>query len=69
MNRQEAIILLREALDRLERPSQNANGGEIMMGGVYWRLATVMREYVDKELDTHEGAEHAAHIRGAHALD
>jgi hypothetical protein len=64
MNRQEAITLLREALDRLERPSQNAHGGKIMMGGVYWRLDLVLRSYVDAELEKHEGAAHAATLRG-----
>jgi len=65
MKREEAIQLLREALGRLERPSTNANGGAIMIGGVYWRLATVLREYVDKELDDHEGATHAAFVRAS----
>lgn len=63
MDKQQAINLLQEALNRLENPSGNANGGDIQLGGVYWRLAKVLNDYVDVNMGEQEGCKHAKFIR------
>lgn len=68
MRPDEAAKLLREALSRIERPSGNANGGDMQVGGIYWRLAQVLGEFAAPRLAEHEGAEHAAFIRKTHGV-
>lgn len=69
MRPEEAAKLLREALSRIERPSGNANGGDMQVGGIYWRLAQVLGEFAAPRLEEHEGTEeHAAFIRKTHGV-
>ena len=67
MGRPEAIELLDEALDRLREPQPNANGGEIQIGAIYWRLLSVLADHCDPLLDSVEGAKHASFLRRTHA--
>ncbi|MBG0879382.1 hypothetical protein H0X90_21570 [Burkholderia sp. 9775_39] len=68
MNIEEAEKYVREALHRLEQPSQNARGFDIQIGGVYWRLAKVLRLYAAPKLDVAEGSDHANFIRRTHGV-
>ncbi|WP_196486212.1 hypothetical protein [Burkholderia cepacia] len=63
MSIEDATCLVREALGRLARPTPNAHGFDIQIGGIYWRLAKVLRLYVAPKLDIAEGCEHADYIR------
>ena len=67
MDRDEAIKLLDEALNRLKNPSNNANGKPCQVGGVYWRLAKVLEKHVEPLLDEFEG-EHADFLRKNHGV-
>ena len=62
MNRVEAEGLLADALRRIRHPQKNANGGAYQAGGAYWRLAKVLREYLEPALPSIEGQAHADHI-------
>lgn len=50
MKKQEAVKLLKEAIDRIENPKENADGGEWQAAGCYWRLAKVISEFVAPEM-------------------
>lgn len=40
----------------------------VCMGGVYWRLARVLRDFCEPNLEDCEGYEHAAFITDTHGL-
>lgn len=40
----------------------------MQLGGVYWRLSKVLRQYVDPQLDDVEGVRHAAYVRRSHGV-
>lgn len=54
MEKQEAVKLLKEAIDRLENQKTNADGGEWQAAGCYWRLSKVLREFVVQEMIKHQ---------------
>ena len=60
---EEAVKLLKEALSRIEHPSQNDNGGSMQVGGAYWRLSYVLEKYLRPMLENEEGVDHARFIR------
>jgi len=66
MNADEAIKLLNEALARIVHPRENFHGKPMQMGGVYWRLASVLRQFVDVNLDRMEGTVKAEALRDQH---
>lgn len=68
MRPEEAVKLLKQAMSRIERPSGNFNGGDMQVGGIYWRLAQVLGEFAAPRLDEQEGAKHAAFIRKTHGV-
>lgn len=68
MERAEAVKLLDEAAARLRKPSRNANGGAVQIGGCFWRLSNVLSYYVEPLLDAEEGVTHAAWLRANHGL-
>lgn len=56
-----AVDLLKEALQRIEHPSPNANTYPMQAGGAWWRLQKVMgwlAPHVEKAGDTHVFATH-----------
>ena len=67
MDRDDAIKLLEEALNRLKHPTTNAIGKSCKIGGVYWRLAKVLEKHVEPLLDEYEG-EHADFLRKNHGV-
>lgn len=62
-----AARLLGEAMMCFDKPQSNANGGEIQIGEIYWRVAKVL-EYADSILDEKEGLAHAQFIRNTHGI-
>lgn len=58
---EEARQLLAEAWIRMDRPQPNAHGGAFQAGGVYWRLANVLK-WLESKLPTLEGPKHAAFV-------
>lgn len=64
---EEMIKYVEEALSRLKNPSKNANGGDFLAGGAYWRLTEVIK-YLDEVLDDVEGDKHAAFLRKTHGV-
>lgn len=68
MDRNKAVGLIKDALHRIEHPSQNAKGMPEQTGGAYWRLAQVLEKYLAPRLDEMEGKEHANHIRETHGV-
>lgn len=62
MDREEACQLVREALDRIASPSANANGGDMQVGGAYWRLTKVLNNFLLPQLMLQEGQHHATHL-------
>lgn len=52
MDRAEAVDLLEQAINRIKKSSPNGNGGSEQIGGIYWRLAKVLSEYADVQLET-----------------
>lgn len=58
--------LLEEALWRIKLKPANAGGRGWQVGGAYWRVATVLREYLEPLLDANE-KDHANFIREVHA--
>lgn len=61
-----AVQLLQEALRRIEYPLPNYHGGNMQVGGAYWRLARVLNEYLGPMLTSQEGGQHAAFILKTH---
>ncbi|VWC53833.1 hypothetical protein BLA9940_02106 [Burkholderia aenigmatica] len=68
MSIEEAEQYVREALHRLEQPSLNARSFDIQIGGVYWRLAKVLRLYAAPKLEVAEGCDRADFIRRTHGV-
>ncbi|MFA6700898.1 MAG: hypothetical protein WCS28_12120, partial [Thiomicrospira sp.] len=60
------INLLKEALHRFEKPSLNANGGKIQLGGAYWRLQKVVKT-IEPYLAEFEGEKHARFLKDVHS--
>lgn len=65
-SRTDAAIMLREAYRRLNTPEKNFHGGDFQAGGAYWRLARVLREFLEPELLRQEGAKRAASLIATH---
>ena len=65
--REQAIQHLKEAIGKLETPSKNANGGGIQLGGVYWRLISVLNE-ITPYLSADEGYRHAEILIKTHGV-
>lgn len=63
LKHEEAVQLLREALQLMKRAQTNVNGGRWECGAVYSRLMKVTQDYVNPSLVDQEGAKRAAHIR------
>ena len=63
--KERAIQLLNEALTRIKDEPKNAIGGW-QCGAAYWRLAAVLRGYLEPRLIKEEGKEHAEFIINAH---
>lgn len=68
MTREDAISFLEGAISRIENHNGNANGGDEQTGGAYWRLARVLKDYLEPRLDEQEGKEHADFIRKNHGV-
>ena len=71
MNKSEketVLALLEEAADRIKNPRPNNNGGNMQVGGAYWRLATVLKEYLEPMLEQQEGKKHADFIKLTHGV-
>ena len=64
----EAVDLVEQALLRLKNPGKNANGGNIQLGGIYWRLAKVLDQFVNRNIVEQEGESHALFIRKTHGI-
>lgn len=60
-----SIYLVDQALRKLERPQANANGGEVQLGGVYWRLSKAL-EFIEPFLYEVEGKKHADFLINTH---
>ena len=65
MDKEMALAMILEATDRIKTPRENANGGGMQVGGAYWRLAKVLRFYLEPMLEIHEG-KHAESILRIH---
>ena len=66
MQKQEAIKLLKEAIDRIESPKVNADGGEWQAAGCYWRLAQVLSDFVAPEMIKHQSPKQYWDVLRAH---
>ena len=66
MERETAVALLEEALWRIKHPSRNGHGGPMQSGGAYWRLAKVLREFLEPRLKSDGGEEDAERILKIH---
>lgn len=64
--RSEAVELLQQAMHRIKHPARNARGGTVQVGGAYWRLARVMKWYLEPRLVDQEGTEHAEFLLKTH---
>ncbi|BBL74184.1 hypothetical protein [Methylomagnum ishizawai] len=62
MKKDEAVLLLRQAMDRIEYEPKNHGGRGWQCGGAYWRLAQVLEYYLFQELESQEGKKHSAFI-------
>jgi hypothetical protein len=62
MKKDDALLLLRQAMDRIEGEPRNHKGRGWQCGGVYWRLSQVLEYYLFPRLEEQEGKEHADFI-------
>ena len=63
MDKDEVVALLEEAIEKIKNPSINSGGGQMEIGGVYWRLVRVVNKFVVPQLSELEGHEHSEYLR------
>lgn len=63
MDKDEAVALIEEAIEKIKKPSINSSGGRMEIGGVYWRLVRVLNKFVVPQLSEIEGREHSEYLR------
>ena len=68
MSKVEAQQLIEESLTRFKDINIGNARGHMSLGGVYWRLARVLRDFCEPNLEDCEGYEHAAFITDTHGL-
>jgi hypothetical protein len=66
IDKQEALLLLEEAMSRISREPPNAKDLGWQCGGAYWRVAQVLEYYLLPRLEAEEGKEHAEFILRTH---
>lgn len=54
ISREESIALIEQALVRLKKPTSNASGMPIQIGGATWRLAKVLNDYLKPNVELYE---------------
>lgn len=54
ISREESIALIEQALVRIKKPTSNASGMPIQIGGATWRLAKVLNDYLKPNVELYE---------------
>jgi hypothetical protein len=66
IDQQRAVLLLEEALARIQHKPPNHGHRGWQCGGAYWRLAQVLKYYLEPQLAEQEGEQHAAFLIKTH---
>lgn len=62
MQKDEALLLLQQAMDRIKGEPINHKGRGWQCGDAYWRLSQVLEYYLFPRLEEQEGKEHTDFI-------
>jgi len=68
MDKDEAVLLLRQAIWRIDTRMENDSGKGWRCGEAFDRLARVLKQYLEPQLDEQEGKEEADKVRRKHGV-
>lgn len=66
MDKKDALLLLDQAIYRIKHEPRNHGNRGWQCGGAYWRLADVLKQYLEPRLAQEEGDKHAEFLIGGH---
>jgi len=68
MSKEDALQLLRQATWRIDKGIENDSGTGWRCGEAFERLAKVLKQYLEPQLDEQEGKEEADKVRRKHGV-